>query len=214
MAKFYTTVPKIVKRIYPQAWFNFNEPNQRVYLTFDDGPTPGVTEAALDLLALHGAKATFFCLGKNVVNHPEIYQRILQEGHSVGNHTMHHELGWKTGVQDYLNSIDECGKLVDSKLFRPPYGKIRPRQVRAVQEKYRMVMWEVLTGDFLENRSVELCTHAFLNYTRPGSIVVFHDSHKAAERMLPTLEKGLAHFTALGFEFAALPMDGQLPSKQ
>lgn len=162
-----------------------------VYLTFDDGPTPGVTDEVLNILGDHHALATFFCLGKNVIQHPELYSRILAEGHSVGNHTQNHLDGWKTSRASYVNDALEAANSIDSKLFRPPYGHIRPSQLSSLRELgCRLVMWDVLAGDFAD-RSPESILANLKKNVRGGSIIVFHDSEKASSRILSILPEFL-----------------------
>lgn len=161
-----------------------------IYLSFDDGPHATATPFVLDLLAQYNAKASFFCIGKNVLEHPAIYQRILNEGHTVGNHTQHHANGWKVSNDQYFSEIEEAAKLIHSPLFRPPYGRIKRAQIKQLmrtadsqfnkeQSAYKIIMWSVLSGDFDTTLSASACTNNVLKNTGPGSIVVFHDSTKA-----------------------------------
>lgn len=179
-----------------------------IYLTFDDGPHPGITPWVLDQLAAHGARATFFCIGKNVQEHPDVFARILAEGHSVGNHTQNHLNGWKTPNESYLQNIHTASGLIQSRLFRPPYGRIRLSQVRkltAADPSWRIVMWSVLTGDFDINLTPEDCLQQTLPALNPGSIVVFHDSEKASSRMMHTLPAVLQFCTANNWLMKAIP---------
>jgi len=179
-----------------------------VYLTFDDGPHPEVTSEVLDILAQNGAPATFFCVGQNVEKHPEIVQRIRDEGHEIGNHTYRHESGWKTSNYQYLKSYARCQELLNAKWFRPPYGRITRSQAAVLQKETQIIMWDVLSGDFDENRTAEMCFNDLLANTRPGAIVVFHDSIKAADRMLPMLNTYLQWLRREGYTSCLLPVIG------
>lgn len=176
--------PWWLKRIYGSCLWDMPAAGGKVYLSFDDGPHPEVTPWVLDQLAASGARASFFCIGDNVRKYPEVYQRILAEGHSVGNHSYHHLNGWKHTDADYLHDIRQAATLIDSPLFRPPYGRIRLRQVRALRAMgMQPVMWSVLSGDFDPELSRERCADHVLRHMTPGSIVVFHDSLKALHKM-------------------------------
>ena len=186
--------PFFLRWIYPDLVWKKPAKNT-IYLTFDDGPIPEVTPFVLNLLAEYNARATFFCIGDNVRKHPEIYQQILKEGHSVGNHTFNHLRGWDTEDEVYLENVQECADLVDSKLFRPPYGRIKRSQVEKLQALYpdmQVIMWDVLSGDFDEKLKPEKCFRKVIDATCPGSIVVFHDSLKAfntLKQVLPVVLK-------------------------
>jgi peptidoglycan/xylan/chitin deacetylase (PgdA/CDA1 family) len=176
--------PALLKWIYKDCLWQMPGDGGRVYLTFDDGPHPEITAWVLDQLAAYGAKGSFFCIGDNVRKFPETYQRILDEGHSVGNHTFHHLNGWKTEDDTWFSDIGKASALIDSSLFRPPYGRIRLRQVRRLRSLgMRPVMWSVLSGDFDQALSGEVCAANVLDNMRPGSVVVFHDSEKAEDRL-------------------------------
>jgi peptidoglycan/xylan/chitin deacetylase (PgdA/CDA1 family) len=179
---------------------------KELYLTFDDGPHETATPFVLDQLRKYNAKATFFCIGKNVRAYPRIYQRILEEGHAVGNHTFDHLNGWKTKNELYINNIIEAAKYIDSKLFRPPYGKISPFALKPVRKKlgYKIIMWSILSADFDENLSPQKCAAYVLLSAKPGSIIVFHDSTKAWKRMSYALPETLDHFAANGFCFKTI----------
>ena len=180
-----------------------------LYISFDDGPHPVATPFALDTLKQFQAKATFFCLGKNVASHPEIYQQILQEGHSVGNHSYHHLNGWKTAPKDYVEDIQAASRLIESPLFRPPYGRMSKKQQKALLERApdtRLIMWDLLSGDFDTKITGEKCFSNVQKYSSSGSIIVFHDSQKAFERMRYALPKTLQYFSDKGYRFEAIPM--------
>jgi peptidoglycan/xylan/chitin deacetylase (PgdA/CDA1 family) len=181
-----------------------NKNEKKIFLTFDDGPVPGITPAALSVLKEAGVKASFFCVGENVEKHPEIYQQILAEGHTTGNHTFHHVDGWNSSTRNYLDEVSRCAKVISSKLFRPPYGRMRPSQRKAIQRNYKIVLWDVLTYDFEKTLSGEDCLELALKNSRNGSIIVFHDSEKAKERMLYALPKYIEEMKKRGFAFGVL----------
>jgi len=196
--------PNIAKNVFPKLLWSKKTAQKEIFLTFDDGPTPQVTEWVLQELKRFNAKATFFCLGKNVVLYPDVFEQIQLDGHSVGNHTYHHLNAWKTPINQYLQDIESCEKVFHSDLFRPPYGKIKPGIRRKILENYNIVMWDVMSYDFDEKLSGEVCFENVKNHSKSGSIIVFHDSLKAEERMKIALTKTLEHFSENGFEFKAL----------
>jgi peptidoglycan/xylan/chitin deacetylase (PgdA/CDA1 family) len=173
---------------------------KKVFLTFDDGPIPGLTDQILTILSHYSAKATFFCVGENVVKYPEIYTRIIDQGHSTGNHTYHHLKGWSTDYNEYLEDIREAGKYIDSVLFRPPYGLMTYRQAKMLAMDYRVVMWSVLTRDFDLSVSREECLQTATQGIRPGAIIVFHDNHKAREKVLYALPRFLEEIERQGYQ--------------
>ena len=211
---FYTIKPPwILKKIYPNLLWQNPGNEKTIYLTFDDGPHPAATPFILDKLKAYKAKATFFCIGKNVIEYPEIYKRILNEGHAVGNHTQNHLDGWKTTDEKYFDNIFEAAKYIDSNLFRPPYGRITKFQSNLLQQgslkktgqkHFKLIMWSVLSGDFDIKLSPEKCFQNVLLNTKAGSIVVFHDSTKAWDRMNYALPKMLEHFSKLGYRFESI----------
>ena len=165
-----------------------------VYLTFDDGPHPKATPFVLDMLSKYEAKATFFCIGKNVIEYPEIYHRILEEGHAVGNHTHNHLKGWRTDTKKYIENTQQAAQFINSRLFRPPYGRIKRMQAKQLNEiGYNIVMWSLLSGDFDLDLNPERCLENVVFHLKPGDIVVFHDSEKAWDRMSYTLPRVLEH---------------------
>ena len=177
----------------------------KIFLTFDDGPIPEITPKVLDILEQHNAKATFFCVGDNVAKHPEIYQQVLDAGHATGNHTFHHLNGWKTSVEEYINDVDKCSTLVNSPLFRPPHGRIRPSAIKHLRNQYQIIMWSVLTGDYDKTLTPEKVLNNAIDHTTDGSIVVFHDSLKAADNLFFALPRFLEHFTNMGYSFESIP---------
>jgi peptidoglycan/xylan/chitin deacetylase (PgdA/CDA1 family) len=178
---------------------------KKIYLTFDDGPIPGVTHRVLDILREYQARATFFCVGANIEKNPDVYQQLITEGHSTGNHTWSHMNGWKNDSNRYYADVEKCAAVCDSKLFRPPYGRMKPSQSRYLRKLgYKMIMWDVLSCDFDPQITKEQCLANVLNYTREGSLVIFHDSVKAADKMLYALPLMLEHFRNKGFTFEKL----------
>jgi peptidoglycan/xylan/chitin deacetylase (PgdA/CDA1 family) len=193
----------LIRNIYPQATWKINTNEKALYLTFDDGPVPGLTEWVLDELKKFNAKATFFCVGDNVQKHPAIFERIKAENHTVANHTMRHIKGFKNNVKTYMKEVEECESLVHNKLFRPPYGQLKLSQYRALRDKgYKIVLWDVISYDY-ENIPGESCLNNTLN-SKEGSIVLFHDNVKAEKNLRYTLPLFLKHFANLQFEFKAL----------
>ncbi len=200
--------PTIVQRLFDQFVWRDAADHQVVYLTFDDGPIPEVTPWVLDLLAEYDAKATFFCVGENVERNPEIFARLRREGHAVGNHTHNHLSGWSNDIERYLDNIERCNELVDSTLFRPPYGRLHPRASGQLRERYRIVMWDVLSGDFDSSISGDECVSNVLDHVAPGSIVVFHDSLKSERNLRYALPRTLAALTDQGYCFNELSQAG------
>ncbi len=196
--------PQIIKALYAQLIWDIPNTENKIYLTFDDGPIPEVTEWTLDILKQYGVKATFFCLGCNVEKHPKIYQRILDEGHAVGNHSFSHPSGWKTENEDYFVDIEKSSKCVNSKLFRPPYGRITKAQAKHLNAAYSIIMWDVLSGDFDEKTTPEKCLNNVLKHTKSGSIIVFHDSLKAKQNLTYALPKSIEELKSKGFVFEVL----------
>ncbi len=179
-----------------------------MYLTFDDGPHEAATPFVLDVLKQHDAKGSFFCIGKNVVAHPELYRRIREEGHAVGNHTYNHLNGWKTENDAYLEDVAKAAAVIDSGLFRPPYGRISRYQARhlsqAMDREAKLVMWSVLSGDFDPRISGEQCLRNVLRNVKPGSVVVFHDSAKAMPLLEYTLPRVCAFLVEKGYRLGRL----------
>jgi peptidoglycan/xylan/chitin deacetylase (PgdA/CDA1 family) len=201
--------PDILKPIYKDlVWDIPNEKNE-VYITFDDGPVPMATPLALDVLKEHGVPATFFCIGDNVMKYPDIYERVMAEGHRVGNHSLNHLNGWKYNDFSYVKNVLECARIVKSRLYRPPYGKIKRSQSAALRKRFSIVMWDVISGDFDRKVSKEQCVTNVVNNAVAGSIIVFHDSGKAFEKMAYALPKVLEQLKNKGFTFGLIPENVQ-----
>lgn len=198
------------KVIYPSLTWSRYGNEKVIYLTFDDGPIPELTEWVLDELSRFNAKATFFCVGDNVRKYSQIFNRILEENHSVGNHTFNHLNGWENMDLAYLKNLAECDEImgqvsgVSTNLFRPPYGRIKKSQIKAVSPKKEIVMWDVLSGDFSQSISPQKCLEKSIKHTEKGSIIVFHDNLKAEKNLKYVLPKYLEHFANLGFRFETL----------
>lgn len=203
--------PGWLKSIYPSLIWDFSDRSEKaIYLTFDDGPIPEVTEFVLDQLDQFDAKATFFCVGENIVKHPAVLERIRDEGHSIGNHTHNHIKGWNTTNTIYYENIARCAEVIteaggsDRRLFRPPYGRIGYRQIKSLRAEYDIIMWDVLTGDYNASLSPSAILTKIKSATMPGSIVLFHDSIKAFPRMREVLPEYLTYFRDKGFRFLAI----------
>ena len=199
-----------MRRLWPSYTWQIKTTEKKIYLTFDDGPDPEATAFVLDELKKYNAKGTFFCIGENVRENQELYLRILEEGHGTGNHTQRHPNGWKTGNEQYLEDVKEAAQWIDSDLFRPPYGRIRNTQFRRLAEamgkdKVNVIMWSVLSAEFDISKNGEQCFGFVRRFTKPGSIVVFHDSAKAFPNLSVVLPKTLEYFAKLGYSFERIP---------
>ncbi len=236
----WTKTSKFIQKLFPNYIWKIKNDENKIYLTFDDGPIPNVTEWVLDLLKKENIKATFFCIGENIKKNPEIFKRIINEGHAIGNHTFNHLNGWKTNTNEYIENFELCremmedgsGKMEDgrwmmedgntkfqtehlilktqystlkteySKLFRPPYGKVKPSQASEIRNKgYKIIMWDVLSYDFNKTITQENCLDNVLRNTTSGSIIVFHDSLKAQKNMQYALPKAIQKLKEKGFDF-------------
>ena len=218
MKPYIIKTPNLIKIIFNKWVWSFSSKEKSIYLTFDDGPTPEITSWTLDQLKKYNAKATFFCIGKNIEKHPEIFQKIIEENHSVGNHTHNHLNGWKTNFQDYFTNFSQADQTISyslnqysksnntiiqtSKLFRPPYGKISIKQSKKIREKgYKIIMWDVLSADFDTTISKKDCLKNVIQNLKNGSIVIFHDSEKANKKLKYVLPKILQYYSDKGYTF-------------
>ena len=201
-------IPRMVTWLFPKRVWRIPTSQKEIFLSFDDGPHPTITPIVLDMLAAHGAKASFFCIGDRVKRYPDIYQRILNEGHAVGNHTFHHLNGWKTKDEDYMSDVEQAVKVIDSSLFRPPYGRMKGSQASAIAAKnLKTIMWTVLSGDYETKLSPEECAERVLGNIAPGFIYLFHDSEKAEKNMLFALGKLLDASKIEGYSFEKLTIN-------
>lgn len=221
--------PWLVKRLFSEYIWDMPSSEKVIYLTFDDGPTPQITNWTLKILKQHNAKATFFCIGNNIEKHPDIFKNILEAGHAIGNHSQNHIKGWKTNTEDYLRDIKWCESVLKStisnsgfkvqnssivnneclitNLFRPPYGLITPKQGKAlVNLGYKIIMWDVLSFDWEKAVEREKCLKNVRNNSTAGSVIVFHDSFKASNNMQYALPKVLKHFSEKGYRFDTLKL--------
>ena len=209
---YFVKTPWLLKKLFPHCIWDIPVQDNVIYFTFDDGPHPVATPFVLETLQQYQAKATFFCIGKNVAEHPEIYRSILDAGHMVGNHTFNHLNGWKVRDEQYVKNILEAGKYIDSGLFRPPYGRITRFQVKLItgiknapgSNNFRVIMWDVLSGDFDNSLSGEDCAFNVIKHAAPGSIVVFHDSEKAFPRIKTALPMIMEHLSKKNYRFEAI----------
>ncbi|GAA4310921.1 polysaccharide deacetylase family protein [Compostibacter hankyongensis] len=240
---YFVKTPGLLRALYKSCVWRFRPAAPTVYLTFDDGPHPKATPFVLEQLRKYKALATFFCIGKNVAAYPDVYQQIFIDGHAVGNHTHNHLNGWKTGTRKYVENVRLAEQYIDSRLFRPPYGKITPFQIRELKnptapagdsisdsgggatgsgeatappgilpasasvQGFRIIMWDVLSGDFDTDLDPKDCLQNVLFRAESGSIIVFHDSEKAWERLEYALPRVLEHFSRNGFRMAAIPQE-------
>jgi peptidoglycan/xylan/chitin deacetylase (PgdA/CDA1 family) len=198
--------PYWVRKIYKHAVFNKPSEQLVVYLTFDDGPIPEITPWVLETLAQYKAQATFFCIGDNVRKYPEVFNAVKASGHSIGNHTFNHLNAWKVSKTAYLQNIEQCSALVNSRLFRPPYGKITPALLKHLTQvlNYEVILWDVLSADFDTTITGEQCYHNVMNNVQNGSIIIFHDSLKAEERLRYALPRVLKFLQEREFTFKKL----------
>lgn len=197
------TIPVILQQLMPSYTWKVDTEDKQLFLTFDDGPHPEITPWVLGQLKEFGAKATFFCVGDNVRKYPEVYQQILNENHAVGNHTFHHLNGWKTETSDYLKDVSLAENYIQSNLFRPPYGRIKRSQAKQLAAKYRIIMWDRLSMDYMAQLNTEESL-AQMKKVKKGSIVVFHDSEKAFQNLKVLLPQLLSYYQQQGFSFQTL----------
>lgn len=203
--------PQFIQKLFPNFTWRIPTEEKVIHLTFDDGPIPEVTPWVLEQLAQHNAKATFFCVGDNVQKHPDVLEMVKMAGHAIGNHTYNHLNGWLSENVQYFLNVRRCAQALRSSLFRPPYGRMKPRQGDFLQRYYRIVMWDVLSGDFDPEISADQCLQNVLSNAKKGSIIVFHDSLKAWEKLQYVLPKVLTHFSSEGFRFDHL--EEQVPDE-
>jgi peptidoglycan/xylan/chitin deacetylase (PgdA/CDA1 family) len=206
MSFYWIKTSRFIKKIFPKYIWDIPNSENKIYLSFDDGPTPEITEWVLKELKKYNAKATFFCIGHNIEKHPDIFTKVGNDGHAIGNHTFNHLNGWKTATEEYLENSRHwsmiSGQSQTCNLFRPPYGKIKTLQSKKLRQLgYKIIMWDVLSADFDTSISKEKCLDNVIKYTKSGSIIVFHDSVKAFPNLEYTLRKALKYWTEKGFLF-------------
>jgi len=198
-------LPGFFTSLFKNAVWRFDETDRVIYLTFDDGPIPEVTPWVLELLRKENIKATFFCVGENVVTYPEVYQQILNDGHSVGNHTYSHWQGLKKGNPEYYSNIEKAGEYINSNLFRPPHGWLKPSQYNFLKNKFRIIMWDLISCDYDSRFSPRAVFGNIKDFVRPGSVITFHDSIKAWKNLEKALPESISWLKEQGYRFEAIP---------
>lgn len=196
--------PSILKSLFPTLEWEIKTSKKEIFLTFDDGPTPGVTDQVLSILKEFEAKATFFCVGQNVENHPLLYEQIITEGHLVGNHTFSHLNGWKSHSWSYRENVARASEYISSNFFRPPYGRLKSSQIATLKQDFRIIMWSHLSRDYDHRLSIDDSLSICLKNLKPGSILVFHDSLKASTKVIPLVRLLLQEIKYLGFQANAI----------
>ena len=203
----------LIRKIFYGFTWNIPNTKKTVYITFDDGPTAEITQWTLGILKEYNAKATFFCIGENIAQNPGLFSQIQQEGHSIGNHTYNHLNGWHSNTEDYLKNIILCDEVMqdfsntnlEQKLFRPPYGKVKPKQLKWLKENgYKIIMWDILSADFDTTISPEKCAENVLKNIQPGTIIIFHDSVKASKNLKYALPLTLKYLQENDFEMKSI----------
>ena len=211
MKWYWVKTNKLIKKLFPGFVWDIPSAHKTVYLTFDDGPIPEITEWVLDLLKQHDIRATFFCIGNNIENYPDIFRKVIAGGHAIGNHTFNHINGWNTGFYTYMENIALCQKEIienggpDTHLFRPPYGKMTSAQAKKVRELgYKIIMWDVLSADFDTTISPEKCLRNATKNATDGSVIIFHDSIKAFANLEYALPRVIAYLKENGYRFGTI----------
>lgn len=201
---------RFLKILFPKYIWELPNTEKKIYLTFDDGPIPEITEWVLELLKKEEIKATFFCIGENIQKHPEVFKQIISDNHTIGNHTFNHLKGWNTSTKKYLENVELCNSVFEkysisnfqSKLFRPPYGKIKKNQAKElIKLGYKIIMWDVLSYDYDNSLNAERCLNNTLKNISTGSTIVFHDSNKSKRNLKQVLPKLIQQLKEKGFEF-------------
>ena len=213
MSFYWIKTNAFIKWVFSRYVWDIPNTENKIYLSFDDGPTPEITDWVLEELKKHDARATFFCIGKNIEEQPQLFEKIIQNKHAIGNHTYNHLNGWKTATKDYIKNVTECAKTIvkhnyaaTSKSFRPPYGKITTGQSDALKKQgYKIIMWDVLSADFDTSISKEKCLKNVISNIKPGSIIIFHDSVKAFQNLKYTLPKVLDYIDEKKFRYDVIP---------
>lgn len=224
MSFYWVKTNAIIRKLFSNYIWLLPNNEKKIYLTFDDGPIPEVTEWVLAELKKNNAKASFFCIGKNIEANPDIFKKIINDGHSIGNHTYNHLNGWKTSTENYLADIEKCENAIiksacdfkrsTPQLFRPPYGKIKTGQTKRIKSLgYKIIMWDVLSGDFDQKIAKEKCLDNLIQNIEPGSIIVFHDSVKASKNLKYALPKVLDYLNNNNFSYARITEESFTNSK-
>ena len=201
---YFVKSPKMFDLLYPDLIWRIRSTEKKLYLTFDDGPDKTLTPELLTILDHFKAKATFFCVGKKIEKFPELLEQIIGAGHSIGNHTYHHIKGGNVETDTFIEDVSACNKLLQSNLFRPPFGSIKRGQIKQLKDQYKIYMWTVMPGDFDQHISKEKCFNRSIRYTKKGTIIVFHDNVKSKEKVLYTIPRYIEHFQKLGYTFETL----------
>jgi peptidoglycan/xylan/chitin deacetylase (PgdA/CDA1 family) len=197
-------VPDLLRPLLGKLTWRRDPSSEVIYITFDDGPVPEVTPLVLDLLDKYNIKATFFCVGDNVRKHPEVYAEVVGRGHKTGNHTFNHIKGFSFSEDEYVANVEKAAEYIDSELFRPPYGRIKRSQIKRLQSKYEIIMWDLITYDYDRKLSKESILRSVKHYSRNGSIIVFHDSIKAKDNMLAVLPMAIEYWNSQGYTYGVL----------
>lgn len=198
--------PLFYRMLFPECAWRIHKKEKSVYLTFDDGPIPEVTPWVLDLLDHYGIKATFFCVGENVMRNPELFEEVKRRGHGVGNHTYNHLQGSKVTARNYIRNVMEADRIIQSNIFRPPHGLIRWKQSRILRSHFMIVMYDLVTRDYSKKLTGEQVFKNVRRFARKGSIIVFHDSLKAEKNMKYALPKSIEWLLAKGYTFEKIEM--------
>ena len=193
-------VPEILKSVIKNVVWRINPAEKVIYLTFDDGPNSRVTPLVLDILDRFEVKATFFCVGENVSRFPDVFDEVKRRGHTVGNHTFNHLKSFEYSTDDYVRNVKKASEFIDSRLFRPPHGQIKPSQIKALKDDYRIIMWDFITYDYDKRIEPEKIIAEVKKRSRNGSIVVFHDSLKAEKNVLQVLPEALRFWKENGYK--------------
>ena len=202
---FFAKTPKVIQRLFSSLIWKIKSDKKEVFITFDDGPTPEITQWILNLLNSLDIKSTFFCIGEKAKRHPNIISEILKKGHSIGNHTFSHKNGWFLTLDSYVKEIEKCSNFVNkTNLFRPPYGKIYPWQIKKITQNYKIIMWDILSFDFKKNQTSEKFQNNVLDNIERGSIIVFHDNKLSEKILKDNLEDVLRKIRKKGFSFSTL----------
>ena len=196
--------PALFRWFFPSCVWRIPNKQNKIFLTFDDGPNPTFTRKILAILKAHDISATFFCIGRQAQKHPELLNEILASGHTIGNHSQTHKNGWKTTTVDYVNEVTDCARIFTSSLFRPPYGKITPKQVRKLKRNYKIIMWDVLGADFDFRVDAKKIETNITKNTQSGSIIVLHDNPKFAAKMLEALPLIITNLKEKGYVFSSI----------